>query len=501
MKISKLCAVAVVLSGIASVATAQGPASGLKAPSTVSVIASKSQRLRPGESFHFLLTFNEAPKELEGGSVSARFERVSGPAPRFKPIDEEDHAIWTSVPVHDGQKIYNLSQNIPPLAAPGTWKLVEVSISRRRQKTYSVPDVSFDIPELRPMVVHINSPKSVEAGHPYVATVTLDEYSKDIETNCIIHLYFHAHTADSTKRAMDLGDIKLIPGQLSYKLSYPLDSEVPSGPWEGDATIRATLGDDRWTCQYPPLGGDLGFSFKVEQNKNIVFPTSVVVTVNPQQSELLVAEADRLKAKAQHLRQQLSTDDVFADRFLLQNSLQEALNDLDRTEKSFNEKGKESPSRPVTVFFDDIRRSYRDALKIVIDSSAQISQTGPRFVGVRVTMQGPARSLNAASEAVLASILRNASAYDVVASTKVLTFTLHVYSDPQGATISYKIQGDDEYQPVDHGTDWQIENIPRAFYCVRLQMQGCEEKETPFDAMKNQDPSVHVMLKCKRGRP
>jgi hypothetical protein len=55
--------------------------------------------------------------------------------------------------------------------------------------------------------------------------------------------------------------------------------------------------------------------------------------------------------------------------------------------------------------------------------------------------ESPPHSTTASND-VLASILHNAKAYDVVASTKALTFNLDVFSDPAGATIDRRNQGE-----------------------------------------------------------
>ena len=120
------------------------------------------------------------------------------------------------------------------------------------------------------------------------------------------------------------------------------------------------------------------------------------------------------------------------------------------------------------------------------------------MVGVGAFLGGPSPHLNHASQAVLASILHNASAYSLVASSGFITFTLEVDSDPQGASVSYRQRGG-EYHPLDHETDWRIENLPRAVYLIRLEKSGYEDKEVTFDAMDNTSTSVNVSLVRKRG--
>jgi hypothetical protein len=75
-----------------------------------------------------------------------------------------------------------------------------------------------------------------------------------------------------------------------------------------------------------------------------VTPTSVAVTVNPSQIQLLLGEADRLRAKAQHLDGQLSSTDQVGNQALLRTSVQEAVTDVDRTEQTFKQRGMDQDS-------------------------------------------------------------------------------------------------------------------------------------------------------------
>jgi hypothetical protein len=125
-------------------------------------------------------------------------------------------------------------------------------------------------------------------------------------------------------------------------------------------------------------------------------------------------------------------------------------------------------------------------------------QTSPQLEFINASPGGSPPRLTLASKAVLASLLHNAKAYDVVASTKALTFNLDVFSEPRGATISYKLTGG-TYEPLDHETDWRIENLARAVYWILLQKAGYQDKEVSFDAINSTGTSVQVHLERKRG--
>jgi len=244
--------------------------------------------------------------------------------------------------------------------------------------------------------------------------------------------------------------------------------------------------------------GNTGFSFTVERAQGLVRPTAVAVTINPSQIQLLLGEADRLKAKAQHLNEQLTSGNPAAKHALLRNGLQEALADLDKTEATFKQKGVEQSSvRTVNAFFDDIRFDYGEALKVLGNESAQLRQDGPWLLRVGAPRAGMSAGVTRASAAVLNSILRNAKAYDIVASSGAVTFNLEVYSVPNGAKISYRQRGG-EYHSVDHETDWQIENLVRAVWLIRVQKPGYEDKEESFDAVASTRTSIKIVLARKR---
>jgi hypothetical protein len=381
---------------------------------------------------------------------------------------------------------------------------VQVSVGRSTPKNVPLSDdVSFEIPELHPIVVHIQAPTSVQAGQQYSFTVTLDEYPRDIYKDCRLTLGASLKQASPRGQSIDLAGQELGPNQLSYAFSYPLEPDIPRGPWHIELVDQAeNLVSPGLGCRHPQLKGDVPHSFEIVPATGLVTPTSVAVTVNPSQVQLLLEKADLLKAKAQHLRLQLSSGDVAANQDLmrksLQTSLQEAMTELDATEKNYKEKGMEASFTPaVNAFFDDIRFSYSEALKTLTENFPKVSQTGPRLAGVNAFVGERSRRSGRASDLVFGSIQHNVDAYEIVASSKYLTFDLEVYSDPRGATISYKLRGD-EYKTVEHETDWIIRNIPRAVYFVRLQMQGCKDEERRFDAITDPGTSIHVALKCPR---
>ena len=254
-------------------------------------------------------------------------------------------------------------------------------------------------------------------------------------------------------------------------------------------------------CRPLVLNGDVLFHFNVEPALGLVTPTSVTVTVNPSQVELLRGEADRLRAKAEHLKQQLDSGNIAANLVLLRSSLQEAMTDLDKTEANYKERGVDSSStQAVNVFFDEIRLHYDAARNVLDNNSILAPQTRPRLERVSTALGESTPRLNSASKAVVDSISHNAMAYLVAASSGTMVLNLDVFSEPKGATVSYRQRTETEFRVLDHKTDCQIPNLYRAGYLIRFQKQGYKEQVVSFNGQDSTTTSISVDL-APEGRP
>jgi hypothetical protein len=486
----------------------QEAASRVETPSTATVSAGKSRGLSAGDHFTFQLRFNRAPEGYGSGTITCAFrnEQTSIRSANFGGIGEQ---ISTGVQteLQDDQAIYNFSITIDDRMAPGTWRLESVSFGRTITRAVTIPtDVTFEIRKPIPVPIQVQAPGSITAGHRYVFKVNFGEIPKESSPDCVLGVAGSLRSVGepspdghptSGAYGVAVNSVNINPDQHSYELSGLFPPDLPGGAWRGEVEIygHPTRPQTTWFCRTPALEGNTHFSFVVEPAPDLVTPTSVDVTVNPSQIQLLRGEADRLRAKAEQLSRQLRSGDTATNQVILQTNLHEAMDDLDKTEVKYKEIGTNPlPAQAVGVFFDDIRFSYGEALRVLANESAQSSATGPRFERVGAALAGPLPRLSHASDAVVASILHNAEAYSVVASSGEMTFTLDVYSDPPGATISYRTRIT-EYLFLDHDTDWHIDNLPRAVYLIRLQKTGYEDQERPFDAIKNKGTSIKITLK------
>jgi len=482
-----------------------------------------------GQQFLFKLLLDQTQNGYEGsGLITYRFHKVGStlpedyseynqPAPnpalrhgrasRNATVRAPRLDFSGSAPLHDNQVNYPFSLLISDEMSPGTWKLTDVTIVEKndRKPVSILGNVTFEILPSLPMGVHIHALRSVMAGQHFTFNITIDEYPKGLPQGCGLKLSGVLRSAgpkgqpDLNAYQIPLNDVVLKPDRLSYDMSGLFDPDLPSGPWQGEVHIGLYLpqptswGTAETYSELLPLcshsvslhQGNDQFSFTLEAS-DLLTPNSATVIVNPSQIQLLLAAADRLRAKAQRLKQQLSSENAATNHVLLRDNVQEAKEDLNRTEMAYKEKGTEpSPPPDVNIFFNDIRLHYDEALKTIASDSAQARRAGPRLMYVSSSLGSSAPHLNP-SEAVIASIMQNYDAFYSAASSKHLDFTLRVVSHPDRATISYRRLGD-PYETYHDLSDTNI-HLTKAIWYIRLRKTGYTDWEGSYNGAKETEP-------------
>ncbi|MGA2887309.1 MAG: hypothetical protein ABSE51_04605 [Terracidiphilus sp.] len=445
MNMLKLWIAIVWFSGILSVAAAaQETGSQLVTPSTASVSSFEHLRLVPGNKHSFILTFDKpAPQGYEGWGKLSYIFQTAGPG-----RDQLDQLVYGGVvELHDGQLTYELPVKVTEDMLPGTWKLGEVAIvgpnSRKPVQIQDQDKVTLEIPQIPPLRIHIQHPDIAKAGHQFTFNISVEGYPKGLYQDCVPKLSGVLHPATPNAPPQpnayypikaEVKSIILKPDQHSYDVTAKFDPDLSGGPWQGEMRLDGERDiEDPPLCSpcwegwmhaclrsIPRLEGDVWFTFNLEA-ANLATPTSATVIVNPSQVELLHYEAERLKAKYEHLKQQLSAENMATNHDLLLKNVKDAMDDLKRTETAYKEKEDKgalpSYAQAIDVFFDDIRLGYDDALKSLGKDSVLLRQSGPRLVLVSSAFGGSALHLKAAQEAVLRSMLHNASAYNFLAAS------------------------------------------------------------------------------------
>jgi|ERR1039458_5746652 hypothetical protein len=183
-------------------------------------------------------------------------------------------------------------------------------------------------------------------------------------------------------------------------------------------------------------------TFRVIPNTGLILPTSAEVTVNLNQIQLLRREAGHVRERIQQLKSTVSenarTNHDAAISRLLEQNLTESVNALTATQVEFSKLTTSEAQRPNTqIFFDDLRRTYEDALSHLGRSASALEEEGHlvRVSGGKKAGVAPFLALT------LRPMEQNELAYKVVADEGSLTFDLEVDSTPAGAAVSYNRRG------------------------------------------------------------
>ncbi len=493
--------------GILWIATAaQQTKPSLVRPTKVTVKASESQTLVPGQKFSLNLVFDPTPSGYKGGYIELQFEKADGPpvSDRYSTGESLQIVDAKRIPLIDDKSVYDVDLDITELMSPGKWELKAVVLGRVDPEPVPfVEQVSFEIPPLQPMAVHLRGAPTAEAGQLYDITATLAKFPPDVyEDGCERYLYVYADHVPPGARQVQFGPLILVPGRLSYKFPHTFEPDFPGGPLLAGVRVEAHSMQDAHDrgCRYPPLEGDLKFRFEIVPSKTLVRPTSVKVTVNPSQVELLQREIARLNTKLQNLTEQLRSKNAGDRQGVLRRNVDSALTELAATEEAYKKEGKEPSYTPVIeVFFGDIQLTYNEALNVLTYNAAQAPRTEPWLIYANAVV-GDSSPRSDASEAVLKSIERNISAYQIAVSSRSLLFNLEVRSEPeQNAAISYRRGRGKPFVSWPGRTDSTLENRERAFYTIRLQKSGYGDQCIDFDAMSDTRTSITVQLTRENG--
>ncbi|MGH9641010.1 MAG: hypothetical protein ACRD3Q_01155 [Terriglobales bacterium] len=235
-------------------------------------------------------------------------------------------------------------------------------------------------------------------------------------------------------------------------------------------------------------------SFRVIPNLGLVFPSSAEVTVNLSQGQLLRKEARLLQGRIQHLKSTVS-EYVRADREgavprLLRQNLVESADAVRATQDEFLKlTTSEGQEVSADVFFEDLRRSYGDAISHFGRTNATLKEAA-HLVRVSDKRKDGAEPLLSLA---LRPMEQNELAYKVVADEGSLTFDLDVDSTPEGAAVSYYRKGDPPH-PNPDPTRSTIHSLPYALWIIHLEKAGYKAEDREHDPFREPNHVVHVDL-------
>ena len=277
------------------------------------------------------------------------------------------------------------------------------------------------------------------------------------------------------------------PGETVYHLRVRIPEAAPGGIWK---LSRLELSNSvAWV--------DLPYNdvfFQVIGKPGIIYPTRAEVTINPSQKQLLRREARNLQGRIQQLKSAVS-EYVRANREgavspLLRRNLVESADAVKATQVEFQKLTTvEGQKVSAEVFFEDLRRSYEDAISHFGRATATLRREGHL---VRVS-----DSKKSSAEPLLSLALRpmeqNELAYKVVADEGSLTFDLEVDSTPEGAAISYHKIGDPPH-PNPDPTRATIHSLIYALWIVHFEKPGFKAEDREHDPFHESNHVVHVDL-------
>lgn len=339
--------------------------------------------------------------------------------------------------------------------------------------------------ETESATVTLSTPEIIKAGETVRFTVTLDR-APNFNGASLFYSISGPNFAFG-------GVVPLSTKIRTYQIAFPVPAAAQGGTWSlirlefypGALKPRTSLKN------FKPV------SFRVVANSNLIFPTSVEVTINPSQVQLLRREAVAVQTRIQDLKANLIQLPKSPDRgkliAILQKNLSEALEAINSTERSFTERGSDlSVLDAAEVFFDDLRTSYREMIRDLPRARTDIAKDHPFITAALVDQP----SYPALAQGPLRILEQNELAYTVVANNEHLTFDLEVNSFPAGATVFYRRRADSERQNG-KPTDSTIPSLPYAIWTVRFHLDGYKDEEREHDPFREPNHVVTVKLAKK----
>jgi hypothetical protein len=241
--------------------------------------------------------------------------------------------------------------------------------------------------------------------------------------------------------------------------------------------------------------------FDVIPNKDITYPTSAEVAINPSQVQLFRTAALSLAKRLQELRGNARTlqakgpEAVSAE---LRKALHRELDAVKQTSERFRALGGNAVlQESARIFFSDLSLSYLN-----IDARLSPERLG-QAQGLRnfsnAFAQAPKSNSSGylAQEAVYRAAEQNELAYNIVANTGNLSFDLTVISAPTGATIRYGRRGDTLKEHTDP-TKATIQSLPLAIWIIHFHKEGFQDQEREFNPFTEHEKLVDVTLEPMR---
>ncbi len=461
-------------------------------PSGAAVRIEGPNILKPGDILRFTVTLTPAPEAYRGGEVRATIVNLDK-STRRDSLEGDTSATLTAT-LQDGVSEYSFQFPISRNLKSGEWKVGWVEFghahfTRINLDNQSTFNLDTDEP---PITVTLSGPKTVENGQKVMFHVSIDKPVVPVPGDTcedFLRVSFHPSGTGPASWERQYQIIYLKPGTLSYDVPFELLPDAqPIGQWSAEVRSSKTSWKAKVGCPRDrKVVGDNVRAFEVVPDPHLRVPTAAQVRLNPNEIDLLRVQASSLQHKIEDLQQKLSQGSAGQNRKVLRQSIDRALQSLDATEREF--RGLEtSPEQreKSTVFFDDLRTSYRE---VEAQLKAELRQPSGF---VLVADKKPAYLLM--SRAVLHALEQNMLAYTIVADEESLVFDLDVSSVPPGATVSYARRGD-HFKSAPKLTNCTIKSLVYAIWTVRFEETGYKPVEIEHDPFREPNHSITAILR------
>ena len=391
-----------------------------------------------------------------------------------------------------GRRLNVRLRTMKPLAIVALF-LLGVTFVRFRQG--SVAGSATPTPQERPVPTDPQSGSattdqtSIRAGQPITFHIELDTTSNVPNSSITVRVTGSGVGADNT--------VPIESGKTTYDVPIVIPADAPGGTWHLQyVLVRSPSGMHNSTLKI----GDAP-SFQVIQESAFVQPTSAKVSISVPQTELLRREAEILRSNIETLKGLIAElpareRDPRAPVLLRENVLN-AEKALAKTEADFIQLLLTPSLKPAaSTFFDDLHLTYQRALG---DLNSSLPDANPGLHLQEVRQRKGSAPL---ADAVFRAFELNQLAYNVVADTGSLTFTLKVNSFPPGATVTYWRRGQEaEPEHLQDPTNSEIQALPYAFWFVRFDEKGYVAEQREHDPFPDKSHVITVQLRPEKSKP
>jgi len=323
----------------------------------------------------------------------------------------------------------------------------------------------------------------IRAGEQLKVKITLDKAPS------VVGAFIQVFADDPGKtNNLVFGHTQSREGVSQYEVPIDIPATAVGGTWTVLGVKIYIEGRPAYDVPFTPC------TFQVIATVKPLLPTNAAVSVNPSQTQFLRKEVLQVQSQVQQLKSQYqeyaTSNQMGSIPSLLRTNLSDSEKSLNATQLAFQKLGSNTDQQPhADIFFDDLRRGYRNAISELNSSAALAAPRGARLMFVSSGASSPESLL----ELALRPLERTELAFRTVADSASLVFDLVVETSPPGATVSYYRQGDAP-RPSSEVTRAIIHGLAYAVWNVRVELPDYKVRVVEHDPFVEPNHVIHVDL-------